>query len=402
MFSGHRHDGQSSTNHSPLSTTMKILVANLGSTSFKYRLFDMAGDVQLARGSIERIGSPESRCVVEIGGRRQEETLQRARSCRGGPPLPGPIDRSADRLPQGGVGGVGHRLQGGSRGRVTGVQRVTPEVLAAMEEVGRVAPAHNPPYITAMRLLGEKLPEIPLVAAFETDFHRTIPDANRFYAVPYDWAEDGLIRRHGFHGASHRYIAGRDGRVARAGPADHFLPPGRIEFALRDPQRPKRGHQHGHEPAKRPAAEQPRRRFRSLRPAADHAAHRQVARRSALDPRQPKRAAGPQRRQRRLPRHRRGRRGRQRRGPSWPSTFSSPPRGTIWGPIWSNWAGPTRSSSPAASARTGRPSARPSAATWKSWASCSTRRPTRRPRARPESVRRRAACRSGSCPPTKS
>ena len=55
---------------------MKILVANLGSTSFKYRLFDMAGNVQLARGAIERIGSPESRCVVEIGGRRQEKTLR--------------------------------------------------------------------------------------------------------------------------------------------------------------------------------------------------------------------------------------------------------------------------------------------------------------------------------------
>ena len=55
---------------------MKILVANLGSTSFKYRLFDMAGGVQLARGGIERIGSPESRCVVEIGGRRQEKTLR--------------------------------------------------------------------------------------------------------------------------------------------------------------------------------------------------------------------------------------------------------------------------------------------------------------------------------------
>ncbi len=62
-------------------------------------------------------------------------------------------------------------------GRYSGVQRVTPDVLAAMEEMSDVAPAHNPPYIAAMRLLSEKLPEIPLVAAFETGFHRTIPDA---------------------------------------------------------------------------------------------------------------------------------------------------------------------------------------------------------------------------------
>ena len=78
-----------------------------------------------------------------------------------------------------------------------------------MEEVRDVVPAHNPPYITAMRLLAEKVPQIPLVVAFETGFHATIPDRNRFYAVPYEWAEAGLVRRWGFHGASHRYIAGR-------------------------------------------------------------------------------------------------------------------------------------------------------------------------------------------------
>jgi acetate kinase len=60
-----------------------------------------------------------------------------------------------------------------------------------------------------MRLLGEKLPDIPLVAAFETDFHRTIPDGNRYFAIPYDWAEKAMVRRYGFHGASHRYIAER-------------------------------------------------------------------------------------------------------------------------------------------------------------------------------------------------
>jgi acetate kinase len=94
-------------------------------------------------------------------------------------------------------------------GRITGVQRVTPDVLAAMTEMNAVAPAHNPPYINAMRLLSDKLPQIPLVAAFETDFHRTIPERNRYYAVPLDWAEKGLVRRFGFHGASHRYIATR-------------------------------------------------------------------------------------------------------------------------------------------------------------------------------------------------
>ncbi len=188
---------------------MKVLVANLGSTSFKYRLFDMAGNAQLARGGIERIGSPESRCVVEIGPRRQEKILrvpdhaEAVRQC-----LAQLTDAESGCLKQAQeVSAIAFKAVHG--GRISGVQRVTPEVLAAMEEMSQVARAHNPPYIQAMRLLSEKLPGIPLVAAFETDFHRTIPDANRYYAVPYEWATDGLIRRYGFHGASHRYIATR-------------------------------------------------------------------------------------------------------------------------------------------------------------------------------------------------
>src|SRR5437016_10677353 len=78
-----------------------------------------------------------------------------------------------------------------------------------MEAMAEVAPAHNPPYIAAMRLLSEKLPDIPLVAAFETGFHQTIPAPNKVYAAPYDWAEKLFVQRWGFHGASHRYIATR-------------------------------------------------------------------------------------------------------------------------------------------------------------------------------------------------
>lgn len=188
---------------------MKILVANLGSTSFKYRLFDMSRGEQLARGGVERIGSSESRSFAEIGGQRREETVA------------APDHAAAVRLclaqltdPQFGclrdareVAAIAFKAVHG--GRISGVQIVTDEVLACMEEMVDVAPAHNPPYLAAMRLLHEKLPEIPLVAAFETDFHRTIPEANRYYAVPYQWADEFLVRRWGFHGASHRYIAQR-------------------------------------------------------------------------------------------------------------------------------------------------------------------------------------------------
>lgn len=188
---------------------MKILVANLGSTSFKYRLFDMADERQLARGGTERVGSANSRSFVEIAGRRQELTSAVAdhaaavRRC-----LEQLTDQEHGCLKHAGeVAAIGFKAVHG--GRCSGVQRVTADVLAAMESMSQVAPAHNPPYVAAMRLLGEKLPEMPLVAAFETGFHQTIPARNRYYAVPYEWAERHQVRRWGFHGASHRYIAVR-------------------------------------------------------------------------------------------------------------------------------------------------------------------------------------------------
>ena len=78
-----------------------------------------------------------------------------------------------------------------------------------MEAFADVAPAHNPPYTKAMRMLRDRFPKLPLVAAFETGFHRTIPEAHQRYAIPDQWATEFGIRRWGFHGASHRYIATR-------------------------------------------------------------------------------------------------------------------------------------------------------------------------------------------------
>lgn len=188
---------------------MKILVANLGSTSFKFRLFDMTDERQIARGGVERIGSPESRCFVEISGQRQELTMavpdhaMAVKAC-----LDQLTDPARGCLRNAGeVAAIGFKAVHG--GSFSGVQRVTPAVLTAMEQMNPVAPAHNPPYIAAMRLLSEKLPGMPLVAAFETGFHQTIPDRAKYYAVPFEWAEQCQLKRWGFHGASHRYIAGR-------------------------------------------------------------------------------------------------------------------------------------------------------------------------------------------------
>lgn len=188
---------------------MKVLVANLGSTSFKYRLFDMADERQLARGGVERIGASESRSFVEIGTSRRDLTIR-------APDHAAAVRHTLEQLtdPQTGclrdtkeVSAIGFKAVHG--GRTSGVQRVSAEVLADMDEMSQVAPAHNPPYIAAMRLLRDKLPEIPLVAAFETGFHQTIPPRNKHYAVPHAWADDLHVKRWGFHGASHRYIGTR-------------------------------------------------------------------------------------------------------------------------------------------------------------------------------------------------
>jgi acetate kinase len=194
---------------------MKILVANLGSTSFKYRLFDMTNERLLARGGVERIGSPSSRCFVEAGPLFEEQQISApdhavaVRWCL--EQLSDPrLNCLKDPKELAGIGFKAIHAQG-----ISGVQRVDDRVLAAMEAFNDLAPAHNPPYVAAMRLLARQLPELPLVAAFETGFHDTIPLARRLYAVPQEWATQHGIQRWGFHGASHRYVAERTAHLLR-------------------------------------------------------------------------------------------------------------------------------------------------------------------------------------------
>lgn len=188
---------------------MKVLVANLGSTSFKYRLYDLPAETQLARGGIDRIGQPQSAAFVQIGSHRQEATLSipdhaaAVRICLD--QLTNPEHGCIKSVDE--VSAIGFKAV--FAGKLGGVKRVTPEILDAMERLFDVAPAHNPPYAKAMRQLNTAFPNIPLVAAFETAFHETIPPAIKNYAVPYEWAEQYEVKRWGFHGASHRYIGGR-------------------------------------------------------------------------------------------------------------------------------------------------------------------------------------------------
>ena len=194
---------------------MKVLVANLGSTSFKYRLFDMSDESQLARGGIDRIGQPASACFVEIGGRREETTQPVSDHAAA-------VRMCLDQLthPEYGclksvseVAAIGFKAV--FAGNLSGVRIVTDELLAKMEDLADIAPAHNPMYAKAMRQLRSAFPEIPLVAALETAFHDTIPPENRLYAIPYEWSEEYEIKRWGFHGASHRYLNTRIAQVMK-------------------------------------------------------------------------------------------------------------------------------------------------------------------------------------------
>ena len=169
---------------------MKILVANLGSTSLKWRLFTfVAGREQLLhKGGFER--------VVDYP-KAIEDCLSELKKA-------GHIGSETD------LAAVGFKTIM-ARG-VNGCVRLDERILRAMEAFNGIAPAHNPPYITGIRFFAKRMPTVPLVALFETAFYQWAPAAAVRYAVPHSWYERG-VRRWGFHGASHKYIAERSAEL---------------------------------------------------------------------------------------------------------------------------------------------------------------------------------------------
>src|SRR5436189_5120499 len=142
---------------------MLVLIANLGSTSFKFKLLDMErnGEV-VARDGYERIGQKDSPY------RTHADVIET-------------ILKECGRKPD----AIGFKAVHG--GPISGAVRVSDEVIATMEQFADVAPAHNPPYIAAMKAFEAKLPGTPQVAAFETAFHQSIPAARQVYAIPHEW-----------------------------------------------------------------------------------------------------------------------------------------------------------------------------------------------------------------------
>ena len=184
------------------------LVLNLGSTSFKFKLFDFSdGEQVLASGGVERVGNSGGKYVFAAAGGKSAGDCE----C---PSHAEAFDFCFSLLRQAGIlkslgdlAAVGYKAVHG--GRLSGVQPVDDSLLAVMESLVTFAPVHNPVYIRMMRDIRTRYPRLPQVACFETAFHATIPEYRTLYGVPLDWVEKYGIRRYGFHGASHRFIAQR-------------------------------------------------------------------------------------------------------------------------------------------------------------------------------------------------
>jgi acetate kinase len=171
---------------------MKCLIPNIGSTSFKYRVLDMPSETVLGEGRVERIGQPGGcpdypsairQCIDDVVG-------------------PGKALKSLAE-----ADAVGFKVV--HPGPMPGPRLVDESLFAAMDDFAFYAPAHNPPYVAAMRAFAQELPGVPLVAVFETTPYAGLSEAATTYAVPYGWRTEFGIRRYGFHGASHRSASER-------------------------------------------------------------------------------------------------------------------------------------------------------------------------------------------------
>ncbi|MEW6250115.1 MAG: acetate/propionate family kinase [Planctomycetota bacterium] len=188
---------------------MNVLVVNIGSTSFKFRLLDMATERVLASGGVEGVGTATARATLAFAERAARAEPEAGTDASSIPDQSAAVAWCLAALAWRGIRLDAVGLKAVHGGDLPEAVRVTAEVLRIMEEYADVAPSHNPAYIAAMRAFQAQMPDTPLVAAFETGFHRTVPAARTTFAIPHAWTRDHGIRRYGFHGASHRYVAER-------------------------------------------------------------------------------------------------------------------------------------------------------------------------------------------------
>ena len=190
---------------------MKVLVLNCGSSSIKYKLFEMADHSVLTQGGVEKIGLPDSFLQVKLpNGEKVVIEKEMPEHTVG-------IQLILDTLVDEKIGcikdlkeieAVGHRVvHGGEKFNQSVV--ITPEVKEMIVKCAELAPLHNPANLKGIDAIEKTLPGVPQVAVFDTAFHQTMPDYAYMYALPYELYEKYAIRRYGFHGTSHRYVSAR-------------------------------------------------------------------------------------------------------------------------------------------------------------------------------------------------
>ncbi|HLF95541.1 MAG TPA: acetate kinase [Methylococcaceae bacterium] len=190
-----------------MNASPRVLVINCGSSSLKYRLLDMDGERTLAGGLLERIGESRSRLLArfrdehgELAENSHEVTARDHREAF--------RHVQAALADYGRPDAVGHRVVHGGE-TFSAPTRLDSAAIEAIREMSSLAPLHNPANLTGIELCRAAFPDIPQVAVFDTAFHHTLPPHAFRYAVPEDWYLRHGVRRYGFHGTSHRYLAER-------------------------------------------------------------------------------------------------------------------------------------------------------------------------------------------------
>ncbi|KAB3535210.1 acetate kinase [Alkaliphilus pronyensis] len=190
---------------------MKVLVLNCGSSSLKYQLINMETEAVLAKGVAERIGIAGSFVKHEATGKEKviiDEAMDNHKAaikivldC-----LVNKVHGAISSMDE--ISAVGHRVVHGGEKFAESVI-INDEVKATLEECSELAPLHNPPNLMGINACEEILPNVPMVGVFDTAFHQTMPKSSFLYALPYELYEKYKIRRYGFHGTSHKYVAMR-------------------------------------------------------------------------------------------------------------------------------------------------------------------------------------------------
>jgi len=190
---------------------MKVLVVNCGSSSLKYQLIDMVDESVMAKGLVERIGIEGSILTHEATGKEKKVIEEPMKDHKKALELVleavvnkeyGAIESMDE------IEAVGHRVVHAGE-KFSDSVVINNEVIAALEECIELAPLHNPPNLIGIRACIELMPGVKMVGVFDTAFHQSMPASSYIYALPYEYYEKYGVRKYGFHGTSHKYVAQR-------------------------------------------------------------------------------------------------------------------------------------------------------------------------------------------------